>query len=137
MFSHFGGPFPGKFCFVHVCSGPELFPVGRIAHVREPIHAGNALYISGEAIDVGVGPSPGPLLSRTCLRVVFGSVRSRGISRIDPKGANHDTNAIATQALHLGLVSFYPPDEAALDYGHDDPLTADNAKDVVWSPILQ
>jgi hypothetical protein len=35
------------------------------------------------------------------------------------------------------IVSFYPPDEAVLDYGHDDPLIAGNAKDLVWSKILR
>jgi hypothetical protein len=34
------------------------------------------------------------------------------------------------------MVSFYPPDQSALDYGHFDLLIADNAQEVVWSRIL-
>jgi hypothetical protein len=34
------------------------------------------------------------------------------------------------------IVRFYPADQYALDYGHFDPLIADNAQDVVWSRIL-
>jgi hypothetical protein len=34
------------------------------------------------------------------------------------------------------IVSFYPPSQVALDYGHYDLFTARNAQDVVWSRIL-
>jgi hypothetical protein len=34
------------------------------------------------------------------------------------------------------IVSFYPPNDQALDYGHADLFTAYNAKNVVWSKIL-
>jgi hypothetical protein len=33
------------------------------------------------------------------------------------------------------VVALYPPDLAALDYGHADLLWADNAKTLVWEPI--
>jgi hypothetical protein len=34
------------------------------------------------------------------------------------------------------IVSFYPPSQVALDYGHADIFDATNAKDVAWSKIL-
>jgi hypothetical protein len=43
---------------------------------------------------------------------------------------------LGSEDVQQHIVSFYPPEKAALDYGHDDPLTARNAKDVVWSKIL-
>jgi hypothetical protein len=35
------------------------------------------------------------------------------------------------------IVSFYPQDQYALDYGHNDLFYANNAQDVVWNRILQ
>jgi len=34
------------------------------------------------------------------------------------------------------MVSFYPPDQAELDYGHFDLMGDGNAQDVVWNKIL-
>jgi hypothetical protein len=34
------------------------------------------------------------------------------------------------------IVSFYPPDQVALDYAHYDLYDANNAQDVVWNRIL-
>jgi hypothetical protein len=34
------------------------------------------------------------------------------------------------------IVSFYPPEYAAADFGHIDALIADNAEGLVWQPIL-
>jgi hypothetical protein len=43
---------------------------------------------------------------------------------------------LGSQDIQHYVVNFYPPDQAELDYGHDDLMIADNAKDVVWSRIL-
>jgi hypothetical protein len=43
---------------------------------------------------------------------------------------------LGSQDIQHYVVSFYPPDQVWLDYGHDDLMVADNAKDVVWSRIL-
>jgi len=34
------------------------------------------------------------------------------------------------------IVSFYPPAEAVLDFGHVDLFTADDAPNLVWNNIL-
>jgi hypothetical protein len=44
---------------------------------------------------------------------------------------------IGSRDVQSDIVSFYPPDQLALDYGHFDLLTAENAQTVVWSRILQ
>jgi hypothetical protein len=44
---------------------------------------------------------------------------------------------LGSQDIQHDIVSFYPPDQYALDYGHFDLLAANNAQDVVWSRILQ
>jgi hypothetical protein len=43
---------------------------------------------------------------------------------------------LGSRDIQHDIVSFYPSDEAWLDYGHFDLMSADNAKDVVWSRIL-
>jgi hypothetical protein len=43
---------------------------------------------------------------------------------------------LGSQDVQHYVVSFYPPDQAALDYGHVDLVLADNARDLVWSRIL-
>ena len=43
---------------------------------------------------------------------------------------------LGSRDIQHDVVSFYPPDQAALDFGHDDLLAADNAQEVVWSKII-
>jgi hypothetical protein len=43
---------------------------------------------------------------------------------------------LGSKDIQSFVVSFYPPDQAALDFAHIDIFDADNAQDVVWSKIL-
>jgi hypothetical protein len=58
-------------------------------------------------------------------------------------GGGFGSNGLYTQAL-LGsqdvsslIVSFYPPEQAAFDFGHVDLFYAQDAENLVWSPIYQ
>jgi len=44
---------------------------------------------------------------------------------------------LGSQDVSSLIVSFYPPDQAAFDFGHADLFNAQNADDLVWSPIYQ
>jgi hypothetical protein len=44
---------------------------------------------------------------------------------------------LGSQDVSSLIVSFYPPDQAALDFGHADLFNAQDADDLVWSPIYQ
>jgi hypothetical protein len=56
-----------------------------------------------------------------------GGFGSYGLYTLSLLGSRHVTNHI---------VSFYPPEDQALDFGHVDLFYADNAQDLVWSDIL-
>jgi hypothetical protein len=43
---------------------------------------------------------------------------------------------LGSKDIQSFVVSFYPPDQVALDFAHVDLFDADNAQDVVWSRIL-
>ena len=43
---------------------------------------------------------------------------------------------LGSKDIQSFLVSFYSPDQAALDFAHIDLFDADNAQDVVWRRIL-
>jgi hypothetical protein len=45
-------------------------------------------------------------------------------------------NLIGSTDKNSMIVQLYPSQYAVLDYGHADPLWADNAETLVWSPIL-
>src|SRR6516164_2483846 len=44
---------------------------------------------------------------------------------------------LGSQDVSSLIVSFYPPEQAAFDFGHADLFNAQNADDLVWSPIYQ
>jgi hypothetical protein len=44
---------------------------------------------------------------------------------------------LGSQDVSSLIVSFYPPEQAAFDFGHVDLFHAQNADDLVWSPIYQ
>jgi pimeloyl-ACP methyl ester carboxylesterase len=44
---------------------------------------------------------------------------------------------LGSQDVSSLIVSFYPPEQAAFDFGHVDLFYAQNADDLVWSPIYQ
>ena len=43
---------------------------------------------------------------------------------------------LGSRDVQSEIVSFYPPDQVALDYGHFDLLTARSAPTIVWKKIL-
>jgi hypothetical protein len=47
------------------------------------------------------------------------------------------TLLVGSQDVSSHIVSFYPPEQAAFDFGHVDLFHAQNADDLVWSPIYQ
>jgi hypothetical protein len=47
------------------------------------------------------------------------------------------TLLVGSQDVSNLIVSFYPPEQAAFDFGHGDLFLAQDAKDLVWSPIYQ
>jgi hypothetical protein len=44
---------------------------------------------------------------------------------------------LGSKDVQQHIVSFFPPSQKALDYGHSDLLIADNAETVVWSRIVE
>jgi hypothetical protein len=44
---------------------------------------------------------------------------------------------LGSQDVSSLIVSFYPPEQAAFDFGHVDLFLAQDADDLVWSPIYQ
>jgi hypothetical protein len=44
---------------------------------------------------------------------------------------------LGSKDIQSFIVSFYPPDQAALDFAHTVLFDAGNALEVVWSKILQ
>jgi pimeloyl-ACP methyl ester carboxylesterase len=44
---------------------------------------------------------------------------------------------LGSQDVSSFIVSFYPPEQAAFDFGHADLFHAQDAADLVWSPIYQ
>jgi hypothetical protein len=44
---------------------------------------------------------------------------------------------LGSQDVSSLIVSFYPPEQAAFDFGHADLFYAQDADDLVWSPIYQ
>lgn len=44
---------------------------------------------------------------------------------------------LGSQDVSSLIVSFYPPEQAAFDFGHADLFNAQDADDLVWSPIYQ
>ena len=59
-------------------------------------------------------------------------------------GGGFGSNGLYTLTFLLGsedvsnhIVSFYPPEQAALDFGHADLFNAQHADNLVWKPIYQ
>ena len=44
---------------------------------------------------------------------------------------------LGSQDVSSLIVSFYPPAQAAFDFGHADLFHAQDAENLVWSPIYQ
>jgi len=44
---------------------------------------------------------------------------------------------LGSSDISSSIISFYPAGQYRVDYGHNDLFDADNARDVVWSKILQ
>ena len=44
---------------------------------------------------------------------------------------------LGSQDVSTHIISFYPPEQAALDFGHIDLFNAQDAENLVWSPIYQ
>ena len=44
---------------------------------------------------------------------------------------------LGSQDVSSLIVSFYPPYQAGLDFGHVDLFNAQDAENLVWSPIYQ
>jgi pimeloyl-ACP methyl ester carboxylesterase len=52
-------------------------------------------------------------------------------------GGLYTLTFLGSQDVSSLMVSFYPPEQAAFDFGHADLFQAQNADDLVWSPIYQ
>jgi hypothetical protein len=71
------------------------------------------------------------------LRLVKAPVFYVGAAGAEGNLGLYTLTQLGSQDIQHYVVSFYPPDQAELDFGHFDLMSADNAQDVVWSRILQ
>jgi hypothetical protein len=52
-------------------------------------------------------------------------------------GGLYTLSLLGSKDVSSTIVSFFPPDEAAFDFGHADLFNAQDAKKLVWSPIYK
>ena len=88
-------------------------------------------YLDGEAMYIDTIDSPhDDYLHKITIPVLYigaaGGEGEYGIYTTTLLGSKDNSNII---------VSLYPPEYAAVDYGHSDLLMADNAESLVWEPI--
>ena len=53
------------------------------------------------------------------------------------RGGLHTLTLLGSRDVSSHIVSFYPPEQAAFDFGHVDLFYAQDAENLVWSPIYQ
>lgn len=52
------------------------------------------------------------------------------------EAGNYSTTLVGSTDVSILMVSLHPAEEIALDFGHVDLFTADNAPSLVWTPVL-
>jgi hypothetical protein len=53
------------------------------------------------------------------------------------RGDLYTLTLLGSQDVSSLIVSFYPSEQAAFDFGHADLFNAEDAKNLVWKPIYQ